>query len=56
MAKEGEVDYYKVLDIEDVTFTKEQITKQFKKQSLKYHPDKNRNDPNAGTKFEEVNN
>ncbi len=51
MSKDEDVDYYQLLGIEDVNSTKEQITKQFKKQSLKFHPDKNRGDPNAGLFF-----
>lgn len=36
------------------SLTERQIRQSFRKQALKYHPDRNRDDPNARTKFERV--
>ncbi|XP_041466573.1 dnaJ homolog subfamily C member 5-like [Lytechinus variegatus] len=35
--------------------TEEEIKKAYRKQALKYHPDKNRDDPTAEDKFKEIN-
>ena len=45
-----DADYYEMLEASRSTSTA-QLKPLFRKQSLLYHPDKNRNDPNADTKF-----
>jgi len=47
-------DYYKTLGIEK-NASKEDIKKAYKNLAKKYHPDLNKNDPNAETKFKEIN-
>lgn len=47
------VDYYKVLGVKEDA-TAEQIKKAYKDLALKYHPDKNPDDPEAESKFKEV--
>ncbi len=47
-------DYYKVLGV-DKNADQAAIKKQFRKLALKYHPDKNPDDPTAEGKFQEVN-
>jgi len=47
-------DYYKVLDVPK-SATQAEIKKKFRKLAVKYHPDKNSNDPSAEDKFKEVN-
>ena len=47
-------DYYKTLGVEKKA-TQADIKKKFRKLALKYHPDKNPEDPKAEDKFKEVN-
>jgi DnaJ family protein B protein 4 len=52
--KEKTTDYYKVMGL-DKGATDDQIKKAFKKQAIKYHPDKNPDDPEgAKAKFQEI--
>lgn len=47
-------DYYKILGV-DKNATKEEIKKAYKRLAKKYHPDLNKDDPNAAEKFKEIN-
>ena len=47
-------DYYKILGV-DKNATKEEIKKAYKKLAKKYHPDLNKDDPDAAEKFKEIN-
>ena len=44
---------YKILGISQ-TATEDQVKKAFKKRTLKYHPDRNSQDPNASEKYAKV--
>lgn len=48
------MDYYSVLGVSK-NASPDDIKKAFRKQAKKYHPDANRNDPNAEARFKEVN-
>mmetsp|Transcript_16147 Transcript_16147/g.38038 ORF Transcript_16147/g.38038 Transcript_16147/m.38038 type:complete len:365 (-) Transcript_16147:326-1420(-) len=50
---EAGADYYKILDLPRDA-TEQQIKRQYRKLSLKHHPDKNPDDPNAASKFAEI--
>ena len=46
-------DFYKILDVKR-SATEKEIKKAFKKMSLMYHPDKNKDDDSALKKFQDV--
>ena len=48
------IDYYKVLGIEKDA-TQEEIRKAYRKQAKRYHPDINKDDPQAKERFQEIN-
>ncbi|MBQ5705952.1 MAG: J domain-containing protein [Bacteroidaceae bacterium] len=48
------IDYYKILGV-DKNATPQEIRKAFRKEAKKYHPDVNKDDPNAQEKFQAIN-
>lgn len=50
-----EVDYYEVLGVRREDATDASIKSAYRKQALKYHPDKNKGDPEAAKRFTLVN-
>ena len=46
-------DYYKILGLSENAY-KDDIEKAYRQLALKYHPDRNQDDPSAAEKFTEV--
>ena len=44
-------DYYKILELESSKVTEEQIKTAYRKQAKKYHPDVNRNNKKAESRY-----
>ncbi|KAL4873150.1 DnaJ domain-containing protein [Aspergillus spectabilis] len=53
LASAREPTYYEILDVA-VTATPSEIKKQFYSLSLRHHPDRNRNDPSASSRFAKI--
>ena len=46
--------YYQILGLRRTDVTQDEVKRAYKRLSLKFHPDRNRDDPNTTAKFQEI--